>query len=333
MVHLFAGANTARGFFSYYNYLASDSMRRVYILKGGPGTGKSTLLKNIAAAMQDRYSVEMYHCSADINSLDGIYIHDLDVSVLDGTAPHVTDPRLPGAVQQLVDLGACWNNTALIEQRVIIKEITDQIGLHYKLAYKWLNLAAGYNDLLQETKNNSDSADCDTKKIIALLPETAFGKTRRAFASAVTGNGLINYLPEIGENVKTKVCLIGGNRAYNTRVLCSIQKTLEERAIPATYLYCGLQPEYLEHLVIPGEFALFSVHGPHLIEAGLNSFGLESSRNPLEGQVLSTLDRAVSELAQAHTLHCELEKLYTPHVDFREVEKLQNKILAEIAHI
>ena len=43
----FAGANSARGFVSYYDTILNDKkIERLYILKGGPGTGKSSQKTN-----------------------------------------------------------------------------------------------------------------------------------------------------------------------------------------------------------------------------------------------------------------------------------------------
>ena len=60
-VRLFAGANTAQGFYSFYPLLARDDLQRVFILKGGPGTGKSTFMEEIAKSLApvrvDRFHV------------------------------------------------------------------------------------------------------------------------------------------------------------------------------------------------------------------------------------------------------------------------------------
>jgi len=331
--HFFAGANTAKGFFSYYDYLAKDSYTRVFILKGGPGTGKSTMLKKIAAELQDSYTVDRFHCSADLNSLDGIYIHGLEVSMLDGTAPHVTDPRLPGAVQRIVDLGTCWNPNELIKNKKIIQDLSDQITLQYKIAYKWLAVAAGQADLVQELERTSSiekQAKADAIKIAEFLPANALGQNRKAFASAITGDGFHDFTSGMQQN-KNNVYLLGGNRTYNYVVLHRIQQLLEDREIPATYLYCGLQPEYLEHIYIPGKLGIFSVHRPHLLDVGQNVFGFDvMSETELESCLFKTIDQGIATLSEARRLHMELEKLYVPHVNFGAVEEIQQNILHEI---
>ena len=52
-VSYFPGSNTCRGFHGYFQELLPDDMKkRVYIIKGGPGVGKSTLMRRIGAAWE-----------------------------------------------------------------------------------------------------------------------------------------------------------------------------------------------------------------------------------------------------------------------------------------
>ncbi len=88
--HMFPGGNTPQGFFSYYQYiLGQEEATRIFVIKGGPGVGKSTFMKKIGFAMlENGYDVEFMHCSSDNNSLDGVVIPSVGVALLDGTAPH-----------------------------------------------------------------------------------------------------------------------------------------------------------------------------------------------------------------------------------------------------
>ena len=95
--NMFPGGNTSKGFYSRFdNIISPEEARRIFVIKGGPGTGKSTLMKNISEIMTDHgYDVELMHCSSDSKSLDGVVIPELRVALIDGTAPHVTDPKAP----------------------------------------------------------------------------------------------------------------------------------------------------------------------------------------------------------------------------------------------
>ena len=72
--YLFPGGNTALGFFSFYDHiLPEEETRRMIILKGGPGVGKSTFMRRIGAALAERgHAVEYLICSSDPHSLDGV---------------------------------------------------------------------------------------------------------------------------------------------------------------------------------------------------------------------------------------------------------------------
>lgn len=88
--HFFLGANTPQGFVSRFDQLAdANDGWREFVIKGGPGTGKSSLMKKVAEHAGGRCShVELIHCSSDVDSLDGVILGDIKTSIADGTAPH-----------------------------------------------------------------------------------------------------------------------------------------------------------------------------------------------------------------------------------------------------
>jgi ABC-type lipoprotein export system ATPase subunit len=86
--HIFPGGNTSQGFYSFFDSVLHN-MDRIFIIKGGPGTGKSTLIRLVGMAMVDRgHDIEYLHCASDNDSLDGVVMTDLKVAIVDGTAPH-----------------------------------------------------------------------------------------------------------------------------------------------------------------------------------------------------------------------------------------------------
>ncbi|HOB34477.1 MAG TPA: hypothetical protein PKL39_01875 [Bacillota bacterium] len=333
-ISLFAGANSAKGFYSFYRFLNRDDYQKVFILKGGPGTGKSTLLRELARQVETRHPVDRYFCSADENSLDGIFIHRLNIAVVDGTAPHVLEPRLPGAVHQIVDLGACWDDRALHRHRKEIQTLKKEITAHYQIAYQWLALAARQKELMQATERPGiiySQAATDAAAIIDRLPSQGTGGRRKAFASAITGTGLVSFLHQLQEKAPVRVYLQGDNRAYNDYVLKAIAQVLEKRRISALYLYCALQPEYLEHIFIPGAIAVITVHSLHDLEIQGEVFGPpEPDNSALAAQIKSSLQQATAALFQARQRHFELETLYTPHMDFDCANMLRQQILERI---
>lgn len=74
-----------------------------YFITGGPGTGKSVLMKKISAAAIERgYDIEHYHCGLEPDSLDLIIIRELGFAAFDSTPPHERQPNREG--DQVVDM-------------------------------------------------------------------------------------------------------------------------------------------------------------------------------------------------------------------------------------
>ena len=115
----FLGGNTPLGFFSYFDHLIRPGRaQRLYIIKGGPGTGKSSFMKSVAEAfLESGYDIEAFHCSSDPESLDAVRIPAIEVAWLDGTAPHTIDPAFPGIFDEIVDFGAFLDPTVLLHQK------------------------------------------------------------------------------------------------------------------------------------------------------------------------------------------------------------------------
>ena len=90
----FAASNSAEGFRNYYGEIFTDDrIDRLYIVKGGPGTGKSHFMRAVARYARGRgYDAVEFYCSSDPTSLDGLLLTkegSPTIGFLDGTAPHV----------------------------------------------------------------------------------------------------------------------------------------------------------------------------------------------------------------------------------------------------
>ena len=138
----FAASNSEKGFYSYYGEcFQAERIEYVYAIKGGPGTGKSRFLREVAGECEQRGGrVEYIYCSSDPDSLDGVILRKGGVkrAVLDGTAPHVREPMLAGVTSHLVDLGAFWNEEQLRDRKKEISELAREKTKSYGRAYRYL---------------------------------------------------------------------------------------------------------------------------------------------------------------------------------------------------
>ena len=141
----FVASNSGRGFYSYYAQCFGDPrIRRVYAVKGGPGTGKSRFLREIAAyAIARGWACETVYCSSDPDSTDGVILtRGSDcMAFLDATSPHTYELERPGVRDELIDLGAFWDPAVLAMHRDEIESLNTRKNEAYRCAYRYLAAA------------------------------------------------------------------------------------------------------------------------------------------------------------------------------------------------
>ena len=155
--HYFAASNSFYGFKSYFDTIFDrQKFDKIYIIKGGPGTGKSTFMKKVTKEFETYASCQTIFCSSDPDSVDGVIIeyNKKRVGIIDGTAPHEEDTRFPGAIDELINLGEAWNEAFLESNKKEILELTLKKKKHYKTSYDLLDIAGqSFKKMIRITKD------------------------------------------------------------------------------------------------------------------------------------------------------------------------------------
>ena len=142
---IFMGANTADGFVGWFDEIVDNyDLKKIYIIKGGSGVGKSTLIRRFAEGLQKIHktlTIDYLMCSADPSSYDGAIIHELGVAIMDGTSPHITDPKYPGVVEEIVDLAQFIDKAKVGATKEVFKEIMSKRRDCFLRAYDELKKA------------------------------------------------------------------------------------------------------------------------------------------------------------------------------------------------
>lgn len=141
MEKYFIASNSSNGFCSYYDK-AFDIRKfyKIYAIKGGSGTGKAFFMREVAKRAEEKgFSVRYIYCSSDSSSLDAIIVNELKLAVLDGTAPHVYEPRMIGALDEIVDLGAFLNGELLSKSRRLISDMCEKKQMGFERVYRYLD--------------------------------------------------------------------------------------------------------------------------------------------------------------------------------------------------
>nr|WP_326190135.1 hypothetical protein [uncultured Oscillibacter sp.] len=94
VTNFFVGANSGEGFQNLFSEVVDlADTYDLMVLKGGPGVGKNTFMREIGRCMEAAGApVEYLWCSGDPDSLDGVVLPSIRCAVVDGTAPHGMAP-------------------------------------------------------------------------------------------------------------------------------------------------------------------------------------------------------------------------------------------------
>ena len=137
----FAASNSSEGFCSYYGEVFNPKkFYKIYVIKGGSGTGKAFFMKEVAKCAElNGFSVKYIYCSSDADSLDGIIINEPKIAVLDGTSPHVYEPKYVGACESFVNLADFLDEKMLTSSRKVIENITSEKKRGFERVYRTIS--------------------------------------------------------------------------------------------------------------------------------------------------------------------------------------------------
>jgi len=346
----FLGANSAQGFYSLYSDFASRPGDVLHIIKAGPGTGKSTFMRKIGQAAEERgYQVEYIVCSGDPDSLDGIYIPALGVGFADGTAPHVLDPDFFGVTGDYVNLGRFCDVDAVRDHSEQITAITRRYKAQYAAAYTYLAAAGAVDAARGEAFRTPDiqaavlrRADSAVRREFGSARKQAPGKITRRFLSAVSCQG-----PMFLEDTLTALC----PRVYCLENRCGLADAYLQRVLEgavasgADVIACPspLRPDVLEAVLFPDRGVAFLacaakdapdavVRWVHLDSIPEKSLLRAQRRAVLEnGKLKSALvEKACGHLRSAKALHDLLETYYRPHLDITGLNEYTKDVILEL---
>ncbi len=193
----FAASNSADGFCSYYDGVFNiDELNRIYVIKGGSGTGKARFMRDIAErAEKNGLSVRYIYCSSDSSSLDGIIIKEPAIAVLDGTAPHIYEPKMIGAVEAVINLGEFLNEDMLRGSRKIIEDINRKKQMGFENAYRYLSAYRSISNNIESlirTAVKTEKIDMFAEKFAKGMTVES-GKEKHLLVRSVGMRGLGNF--------------------------------------------------------------------------------------------------------------------------------------------
>lgn len=349
----FLGANNKAGYCSLFDEVYSPYENGCrYILKGGPGTGKSTFMKKAAEKLESRgLFTERCYCSADPNSLDAIIAPEIKFSIFDGTAPHTFDPTLPGVTEHIINLGEALDTSYLAKLRVEIGELTKSISLCHKKASEYLYYASRFH-----SENVSLVAPgASLEKLAAFLnrlskrklPGSKNGKgcVKKRFLSAVTPDGITVMYDTLNSLCDEIITFRDRYGALSPAVMGFLSIEAQKKGYTVYECYCPLFPYSApEHLIIPEARLCFFTEnkyhrslsdGEKTVNAsrffdGEELLSVKEKLTFAEKSKRELINEAVKKISAAKGLHDELEKYYIKAADFEKIDKMCDQVLKTI---
>lgn len=351
-IQYFLGANSPRGFYSLYDQLINlEDASAVYILKGGPGCGKSTLMRQVAlAAEESDAEVEYILCSGDPDSLDGVVLPHQGIALVDGTAPHVVEPKYPGITEHYVNLGDCYDTASLLPLRREIMRCMVGYKECYVRAYRFLDAAAQIMADIRSTLLSPELEQRMQKRASGILSRevrrgkgVAPGRITQRFLSAVTPKGAITLF-ETAQAQCSRIYELADSYGLAHSMLTHLLAGITAAGYDVVACPSPMVPERLEHLIVPQLSLAFLSSSPAApfpgrpyrrirLDAMAGSELLRRNRPRLRfsRKIIDSLtEETVTSLAQAKAMHDELEALYNPHVDFGQVSHMAQTIIDKI---
>lgn len=351
-ISTFLGANTPKGFVSFFDELYNPyKTTNAYIIKGGPGTGKSTFMKKIGTALHMKgISTEWVYCASDPGSLDGIIAPEIGFSIADGTSPHVLEPRFPGCAENIVNLGEFWNENELKDKAEKIRTLTLENSLYHRRSAGYLSAAGSVNDeirmiispFINEDKINSFALRF-TMREIPKKKKSAPGKRAKRFISAITPGGIVF----MDDTVNALAARIIGIEDEYSAVSNIIMERIGENAVRNGYdvifCHCPMRPKECEHLIIPElSLCLMTVKSGHENAVACDRLihskrfmheGIKSNRTLLKFDKrlkAELINEGIEKLKKAKAVHDELEKLYIDSMDFKALNEFGDRFIEKM---
>lgn len=357
----YAGGNTCYGFYSLYDNIISQSeAARIFTIKGGPGVGKSIFMKDLGQKFFNKgFDIEYHCCSSDNNSIDGLVVPALKVCLVDGTAPHIIDPKHPGAIDEIINLGDYWNEKIIIEKREEIISTTKMNSQAFKTAYFSLKQAkVAYDEWLsyitQSTnyvKVNEITANLLNEIFSGVKPDyNSKPKSRELFASATTPGGLVNEWPSILSNCKKAFWLQGEPGTGKSTLIRKVIENAHILGLDTEIFRCSFDPSKYSGVFIPdlqiavvspfpNDYKMDNFNGEvktidfnhYLMEDRLSSFKEELVE--AKSSFWNCINRAVKYIAKAKKIHDKLENYYVPAMNFDAINQKKDEVLDKILNL
>lgn len=343
----FAAANTGAGFVGYFDRIFDASaLNELYVIKSGPGTGKSSMMKRIAEEAENEGHKAVYFCcSSDPYSLDGILIPSFSFGVLDGTSPHMTDPKYPKAADTVLDFYPYIDEKIMRARRDEVIALTDKNRALHKKSSSYRRYAA-----LAAREAFYALRECiDEEKLQAAVKRTSDaikagkGRAEHRQISAFSTKGRVRF--DTYEQLSEKITAVCDEHGSAYLFMNALKDALIKKGAAFYYSSYTLLPENCEAIYVPETKECFVITGKaaeidrekYAKIINMKRFIKADAYKAVRGRIRlcektkEALDNeALKIIAAAGEVHDELEKIYKTATDFDGVRAETDRVIEKL---
>lgn len=335
VVNFFVGANSGAGFQNLFGQMVDlEHTYDFILLKGGPGVGKNTFMREIGKTMEQAgTAVEYLWCSGDPDSLDGVVLPELRCAVADATSPHVLEPKYPAAVDRYLDLGRFYDLTAAKLAAEEVKQHTREYKAAYARAYHCLQAARQVELEAVSLVKQGFEAERLEKRVRGIIARE-FGKRREEpgkttyrFLGGITHKGYIWRFDSV-DALCSRVYEFQDTWELAGSAIEKLHHAAVERGFDVIACVAPEEPDRVEHLLVPALDLAFVTTRPGMeygkgADRRIRVDAMTGNKKlKLQTRMAKMLrEEGVANLRQAKAAHDRLEAVYNPYVDFEGVQE------------
>ena len=338
----FASSNSMTGFYSYFDTIYNPrKLEKIYIIKGGPGTGKSSMIKAVKSKLKNR-NCEMFLCSSDTHSYDGILI-DNKIAVIDGTSPHSVEAKIPGAVESIIDNG-CAITEGIKKYKSRITELADQKSKLYRAAYVYLKASGEIKKDCTKTVTSKMYNEKIDAAISRFFKQNFIKKgkydSQIRLTKGITPNGM--YSTHSFENLSKKTALIVNGKGIEESIYLMIIEKAKEYGINTTISYDPLIPYSPDGLMFTdNSFCVVNFEPDYHGEIDYDKYKIfncerfidKNELNEIKGKLKFAFKCHESLLKEAQNVHKELEEIYINNTNYKIIKEKEEQLIDDISSL
>ncbi|WP_317967456.1 PRK06851 family protein [Paenibacillus sp. CCS19] len=352
--HYFVRGNTAHGA-HFLHKSAFDGLNKIFVLSGPQGTGKSTVIRNLADSQLDKgRHVQCFHSPLRPDELDGIILTESKIGIIDG---RVCDGISENEADEIeyIHFGKALNYSLIVpEHAKTIEDLKGKLVSAYSQAYETFLTALRIHDEWEKYYIESmDFAKADQIKqdLIQQLFDghgsDAPTAGRHLFFGAATPKGAFDFIQSLTARLNRRIFIKGRPGSGKSTMLKKLAAAAEQKGIEVEVFHCGFDPNSLDMLIFPAlGTAIFDSTAPHEYfpdrdgDEILDMYSLtiapgtdETYATPIaeiKERYSAKMKAATSLLAEAEAIDSQIKAYYVAATDFSIVEELRLQLQSEL---